>query len=167
VALSAPYDSHTSSHLTPHTSHLTPHTSHLTPHTSHLTPHTSHLTPHTSHLTPHTPLPRFSIGDDFQWEAALEPFSLWDSLIEAVNADGRVRVQYSTLAELVGGSVTIVTVLLRVAALWLCNRNFPSHEMLWGFRQQHHSEMQVRARTARRGAAVERERRRSCAVCKR
>ena len=40
-----------------------------------------------------------SIGDDFQWEAALEPFSLWDELIDAVNADGRVRVQYSTLGE--------------------------------------------------------------------
>ena len=77
---------------------LKPHTSH----TSHLT-HTPHLTSHASHLIPHTAqLPllfRFSIGDDFQWEAALEPFSLWDELIDAVNADGRVRVQYSTLEE--------------------------------------------------------------------
>ena len=85
-----------------HTSHLTPQTTNLTPQTSHLKPHTSLLTPHSSLLTtcaPHLALFRFSIGDDFQWEAALEPFSLWDELIDAVNADGRVRVQYSTLAE--------------------------------------------------------------------
>jgi hypothetical protein len=111
-----PHTSHLTphtTHLTPHTSHLTPHTSHHTSHTSHLTSHTSHPTPHTSHLTPHTSyrmphtsnhtpqssLFRFSIGDDFQWEAALEPFSLWDELIDAVNADGRVRVQYSTPGE--------------------------------------------------------------------
>ena len=90
------------SHVTRHTSHVTRHTSHVTRHTSHITRHTSHITRHTSHVTRHTShviRHRFSIGDDFQWEAALEPFSLWDEVIDAVNADGRVRVQYSTLDE--------------------------------------------------------------------
>ncbi len=79
-------------HVTSHFTHLTSHVTHLA---SHFTRRTSRITRHTTHVTHH----RFSIGDDFQWEAALEPFSLWDEVIDAVNADGRVRVQYSTLDE--------------------------------------------------------------------
>ena len=34
----------------------------------------------------------FTIGDDFQWEAARDSFRNWDDVIAAVNNDGRLQV---------------------------------------------------------------------------
>ena len=42
----------------------------------------------------------FTIGDDFQWEAARGSFRNWDDAIAAINEDSRVHVSSKVIVQL-------------------------------------------------------------------